>query len=350
MELKKNIEPYEIVDLVLLEALKVQASDIYWLPGRELYKVRLRVEGLQQDLLELPADAGKQCIARLKVMSQLLTYRTKVSQDGVIHDSAKFANAEFRVAVMPTIFGERITVRVLDTKSGPGYLEELNFSDDAVQALKHMLARNSGLIVFTGPTGCGKTTSIYAMVRELLRNAQDPSSIISIEDPVECEIEGISQVSLSKASDEWDYPEALRAALRQDVKTLIIGEMRDKGVVKVALDAALTGHRIITTFHAGDIPSVYARMLHQGFEPFLIASALTGIISQRLVNRKDNKGRLPLLAYLEPDDQWKDFIIDNPGLSELRKKIKSYPNADLKQVAENMAKNNQIQEKDAFLI
>ncbi len=283
-------------------------------------------------------------------MANLLTYRNQTSQDGVIKDETGFPGVEFRVAVMPTVDGERITVRILDKANTPQYLDELNFSPETTSQLRKMLSRNSGMIVLTGPTGCGKTTTIYAMVRELLKNDQDPASIISIEDPVECRIPGISQVSLSKASEEWNYPQALRAALRQDVKTLIIGEMRDREVIKVALDAALTGHRIITTFHAGDIPSVYARILHQGFEPFLVASAITGIVSQRLLKAKQDKKRIPLVALLAPNDVWKDFIIENPSLSEMRKKIPDYPQADLQKVAEAMADAGKIDRKDVYLL
>ncbi|MFA7186436.1 MAG: ATPase, T2SS/T4P/T4SS family [Victivallales bacterium] len=346
----KNMEAHKIADMILAEAVSIAASDIYILPAEHSCAVRARAGGRQVDICELPSDKGLQCISRIKVMAGLLTYRSQVSQDGVIVDESLFPGVEFRVSVMPSIFGERTTVRVLDKTRIPLYLEELNFTPEILAALKTMLSKNSGMIVLTGPTGCGKTTTIYAMIRELIRNNQDPSSIISIEDPVESIIEGITQVSLSKMSDEWNYERALRAALRQDVRTIVIGEMRDKDVVKVALDAALTGHRVITTFHAGDIPSVYARILHQGFEPFLAASAITGILSQRLVPSADGNSQIPLAALLEPDDGWRNFIIGNPGLAELRKKIYSYPRADLPQIAEKMAEQGIISKKDAYLI
>lgn len=346
----KNIEAHKIADLILEEAVRIKASDIYILPSETVCQVRARVGGKQVDICEVPADKGLQCISRIKVMAGLLTYRSQISQDGVIVDESLFPGVEFRVAVMPSIFGERTTIRLLDKKRIPLYLEELNFDAGILASLKSMLSKNSGMIVLTGPTGCGKTTTIYAMIRELIRNDQDPSSIISIEDPVESRIEGITQVSLSKMSEEWNYEKALRAALRQDVKTLVIGEMRDRDVVKVALDAALTGHRVITTFHAGDIPSVYARILHQGFEPFLVASAITGILSQRLLPSTGKDLQVPLAALLEPDDEWRNFITSNPVLAELRKKISSYSQADIKSVAEKMAKQGVITKKDALML
>ena len=156
----------------------------------------------------------------------------------------------------------------------------------------------------------------------------DPPSIITLEDPIECEIDNITQTAVS-ADSEWNYAAALRAALRQDVKTLVVGEMRDREVVKVTLDAALSGHRVITTYHAGDIPSVYARMLHQGFEPFLVASAITGVVTQRLVPRPTGHGRMPVAGVLVPNDEWREVVAANPGLSALRKKAKEFPYADL---------------------
>ena len=244
---------------------------------------------------------------------------------------------------MPSRHGERITIRVLQKAKGPLYLEDLQFPPAAVERLRAMLAAPMGMIVLTGPTGCGKTTTIYALVRELLRQQQDPASIITLEDPIESEIEGITQVNV-RESEQWGYAQALRASLRQDVKTLVVGEMRDAEVVRVTLDAALTGHRIIATYHAGDIASVYSRMLHQGFEPFLVASAITGVVSHRLVLRKDGNGRVPIVAVLTPTDEWRDFITLNPGLSRLRAKLREFPFADLAAAAQRMVENGILDE------
>ncbi|HBC88631.1 MAG TPA: hypothetical protein DCZ94_16915 [Lentisphaeria bacterium] len=350
MKTQEDNQVPPFVDKIFSEALKRKASDIYWLPMKDGYNIRFRINGIQHDHERIPREFGDQCVNRIKVISGLLTYRTKIAQDGIIRGVADFADAELRVAAMPTTNGERISIRVLYRSGINACLVDLNFTDNVLSSLQKMLIPASGLIVLTGPTGCGKTTTIYAMIRELLRNSQDPASIITVEDPVECEVDGISQISLTRCGEGWGYPEALRAALRQDVKTLVIGEMRDSSVVKVALDAALTGHRVITTFHAGDIPSVYARMLHQGFEPFLVASAITGVIAQRLVQKKNGEGRIPVAAYLNPNDEWKDFIISNPGLRDLRRKITEYPDTDVKQAAAKMAEAGIIYEKDVYLL
>lgn len=344
------MEAHQLVDYMLKEALEQQASDIYWLPQKDSYSIRFRVNGAQHVVRDVPHELGVQCVSRIKVMAHLLTYRTQVAQDGVISESAALGQAEGRVAVMPTIYGERITIRLLDRQYAPLYLEDLQFQDDTVIAIRQMLQKSSGMIVLTGPTGCGKTTTIYAMIRELLRKSQDPASIISIEDPVECRIDGITQVSLSKSSEEWNYPAALKSALRQDVKTLIIGEMRDREIVKVALEAALTGHRVITTFHAGDIASVYARMLHQGFEPFLIAAAVIGVVSQRLLLSPDHDRQVPVVATLTGDDWWQEVIASKPDICELRKQLKQKPLADLKCVAQEMVTAGLLLKEEAMLI
>ena len=151
-----NLEPHKIVDRVLQEAVALHASDIYWLPEDDSYSVRCKVNGEQQILYRIGAEAGQQCTSRLKVMAQLLTYRNQISQDGVIKDEAMFANAEFRVAVMPTVNGERITVRILDKRMTPQHLDELNFAPEVISQLQTLLSKNSGMIVLTGPTGCAR--------------------------------------------------------------------------------------------------------------------------------------------------------------------------------------------------
>ena len=324
-----TIEPPEFVEKLLRDALAANASDIYMLPGRDALVVRCKTPAGERELAILPRDYGSQCVARVKVLASILTYRTSIAQDGAIHGRDGFEGVELRVATLPTLFGERVTIRVLTQGQTPKRLAELGFADVAVERLLRLLRRPTGLLVFTGPTGSGKTTTIYALLRELLDLGENPSSIITIEDPIECEIDGITQIQIRRDDEEWNYLQALRAALRHDVKTLVIGEMRDAEVVRVVLDAALTGHRVITTYHAGDIASVYARMLHQGFEPFLIAAAVTGVVSQRLFHSAAGEAAVPVAAVLEVDDPWRDRVIDNPGLTELRRRVAEIPGADL---------------------
>lgn len=345
MKYERNIAAPDFCDGLLDEMAELGASDLYWLPGVAEYEVRCRVNGAQRDLVLVPAEFGAQCVTRFKVMAGMLTYRSRIAQDGAI----RRGRVEFRLAAMPTIRGERLTIRLFDHTRRENSLDELRFQPDVLAALRKLLERPSGMIILTGATGSGKSTTIYAMIRELLRLDRDRASIISIEDPVECEIAGISQISLPRDDAEWNYAAALRAALRHDVKTLVIGEMRDREIVKVALDAALTGHRVITTFHAGDIASVFARLLHQGFEPFLIAAAVSGVVAQHLVHAADGSGRLPVAAVLAGDDAFRDFLARAPGLGELRERL-SRSGCDLKTIAAKLAGEGRIAPWEAALL
>ncbi|OGV78237.1 MAG: hypothetical protein A3K19_04780 [Lentisphaerae bacterium RIFOXYB12_FULL_65_16] len=346
----QNKPPHEFVDAILRDALSRGASDIYWLPRKASVAIRFKTDGHQDDVGTVPHDYGTQCIARLKVLAGLLTYRSSVAQDGAIHGVAGYPDAELRAASLPTHHGERITLRILHQQASSLSLDGLGFEDAVLHALRELLARPTGMLILTGPTGSGKTTTIYAMIHELLQGGHDPATLITIEDPIERAIEHISQVQVTRAGEDWGYPEALRAALRHDVKTLVIGEMRDKDIVRVALDAALTGHRVITTFHAGDIPAVYGRLLHLGFEPFLIAAAVAGVVSQRLVQRRDGTGQVPVAALLRATDEWRDVITANPGLADLRRRVAAIPGADLTAAAQQLASQGRIHEKDVYLL
>lgn len=345
----KNEEPHIYAEKLLQKAVDCGASDLYWLPEEEQYRIRMRVNGLQKKIGTVPLDYGIQAVTRLKVMAGMLTYKTRIAQDGVIREFADSAGIEIRCASMPTSQGERMTLRIFNQNSNLLNLEDLGYSDEILSLIQKMLQKSSGLIILNGPTGSGKTTTIYAMIRELLKTQQDPATIITLEDPIECEIPEISQVNVAHDS-EWGYADALRATLRQDVKTIIVGELRDPEVLKVTLDAALTGHRVITTYHADDIPSIYARMLHQGFDPFLIASAVTGAITQRVIPSIDGEKMVCAAAAFIPDDNWIDFLAKNPGLNELRNQIKKYPVADLQTSVKKLADADLIEKSELLKI
>jgi len=310
---KDREEVPQFIDRLLAYALSEGASDLYLLPAKKSCEVRIRHRGRQETIAVLDAEYGAQSIVRLKVLAGLLTYKTKISQDGSFY----FKEIFFRCASMPTICGERLTLRLLNSIENPMYLQDLGFTSSVVTAISSMLDKKQGLVILTGPTGSGKTTTLYAMVRELLRRNQDPASIISLEDPIEGDVPEISQVEVT-SDGKWNYSAALKAALRQDVRTLMIGEMRDSEVVHVTLDAALTGHRVLTTYHAGDIPSIYSRLLHSGFESFLVASAITGCISLSLDFDEAMGVYKPQAQCLEVNDEWRDIIMNKPSLRELR--------------------------------
>lgn len=304
----------EIVERILKSAVSDNASDIYLLPFEQECKIRFKVNGVQKDVLTLDREKGLQCITRVKVLAGLLTYISKSAQDG----SFEFSDSSFRCSSIPTIHGERLTLRILNSGSSLQHLSDLGYTESSMTAMKEIVDCKQGLILLTGATGSGKTTTMYALLRELLKLEQDHSSVISLEDPVEQRIDGISQVEIS---EDWGYAEALKASLRQDVKTLLIGELRDQEVVRVALDAALSGHRIISTYHAGDIVSIFSRLLHTGFEPFLIAGAISGCISLSLEYDNAKKAYVPRAKCFKADDLWRDIVLSKPGMAELRSTI-----------------------------
>ncbi len=354
--------PHLCIERLLRLAVEAGASDVYAIPAAEGVRISQRIDGSVQPVALLAADYGQACVTRVKVLGGLLTYRSRIPQDGAIHGLPGAPEVECRVASLPTHHGERLTIRILDRPNAPLELEDLGFPGPVGTELRQIVSRDSGMLVLTGPTGSGKTTTIYALLRFLLRN-QPPAGIITIEDPIESDFSVLSQVPVGRTNEHLDYKTALRAALRQDVKVIVIGELRDADVLHVALDAALTGHLVVTTFHAGDIGSVYARMLHQGFEPFLVGAAVSGVLNQRLVRRLcaacrretppslfagetqtaweapgceacqglGYRGRLPLAAFLEADADWCDLVATNPGLGKLREASGRYPLANLRQ-------------------
>lgn len=325
-------DPCDYVAGLLTFARSGGISDVYLVPLKTHIEVRAKRCGAYGHIARLDPEFGAQCIARMKVLASLLTYRTNLAQDGLIQTETRDNDTEMRLSIMPTRYGERAALRVLTHPRATLRLDALNFNAPTLTRLRQLLSRRSGLVILTGPTGSGKTTTIYAMVRELLDMGEDPAAIVTIEDPIEATLEGVSQTQVS-VGNNWNYATGLRAALRQDVKTLVVGEMRDADVVRVTMDAALTGHRVITTYHAGDIASVYARLLHQGFEPFLVASAVTGVIAQRLFPSDDAATMVPVVTSLIPDDAWRDLVASAPGLSALRQALRSRPQADFEAAA-----------------
>ncbi|NLF18222.1 MAG: Flp pilus assembly complex ATPase component TadA [Lentisphaerae bacterium] len=339
------------VQALLSRALDAGLTDLYLIPDRDGLDLSGRqASGARVALDRLPAPFGAQCVARLKVLAGMLTYRTSTAQDGAIHGIDGHPHAELRLATLPTCAGERVTVRIVQGQARPPGLDDLGFAAPAVAAIRRLLQHPAGIVILTGPTGSGKTTTIYAMVRDLLARGHSPATLITIEDPVESALEGISQVELRRDDPAWGYAEALRAVLRHDVKTLVIGELRDREVTRVALDAALTGHRVITTYHAGDIGGVYARLLHQGFEPFQVAAAVTGVVAQRLLRGRADGAPVPVAAVLEADDAWREVVMAAPGLGDLRRRAGAVPGADLEAAARDLAAAGRIDAKEAILL
>jgi len=306
-------DPSQRVDHFLRLAREQTMTDQFWIPGPNHYEVRSINAHGQVSVEQVEIEVALQCVTRIKVLAGLLTYVNREAQDG----SIQFENGgECRAAIMPSLHGERVALRFGTAQAGLRHLDELGLDDKSESLLGRMLDCEQGLLILTGPTGCGKSTTIYALLRELLRRGEDPASIITIEDPIEARLDGVTQTEVNQGTG-WDYAAGLRAALRHRVKTLVVGELRDIEVTRVALDAALSGHRVITTYHAADLPGVFARMLHQGLEPFLVGCAISGVFTQRIVPQAD--GRVAVRGQgVMLDDTLRDLLATKPSLEALR--------------------------------
>jgi type II secretory ATPase GspE/PulE/Tfp pilus assembly ATPase PilB-like protein len=324
-----TIDPCQFAERLLMDAVQCGASDVYLIPGEDGLAVRRRERGVENRIETISRDAGERVVARLKVLAGLPGYIKTEPQSGSIHHLSACPGAEWRLSIMPTRNGERVAIRVVTAEVPFSYPGDLGLPDSVRDMLNQSIRMEAGLTILTGPTGCGKTTTVYALVREILRRENCHAGVMTLEDPIEQILPGVSQTAV-RVLDGFGYAEGLRAALRQDVKTLVIGEMRDPEVVRVALDAALSGHRIITTYHAGDVASVFARMLHHGAGSYLVAGAVAGVFTQRLIPVRGQSHRRVAAAGLLPDDAWCEFMADGPGLARIRKRLEQdYPEAVL---------------------
>jgi type II secretory ATPase GspE/PulE/Tfp pilus assembly ATPase PilB-like protein len=273
-----------VVDSILIEAVKHSASDVHIEPTHRSVEVRFRLDGVLHPVVSLEREWAANVVARLKVLAELLTYRLDIPQEGRIADAAARYGTEMRVSTFPIIHGEKVVVRLFDHQHQILDLENLGFSSQMLSGLYEMLRARSGAIFLTGPSGSGKTTTIYACLRSLLKASGGGQQIVTIEDPVEQVIEGISQ-SQARPGTEFDFARGLRSLLRQDPEIIMIGEVRDAETASIAIEAALTGHLVFTTLHAGSACGVISRLLDMGIEPYLLTSGLKGILNQRLVRR-----------------------------------------------------------------
>ena len=271
----------KLVNLVLLQAIRDKASDVHFEPFEDEFKIRYRIDGVLYDMMPPPAHIGPAISSRVKVMANLDIAERRLPQDGRIELSVNNQPIDLRVSVLPTMFGESVVMRVLDRSNVQLDLDKIGLRDDDLTLCRTLIGRPNGIIICTGPTGSGKTTTLYSALREL----NDPSSkLITAEDPVEYDIDGIIQCQV-RADIEMTFARILRSMLRQDPDIILVGEIRDKETAQIAVQASLTGHLVFTTLHTNDAPSSVARLLDLGLEPFLVTATVEAIIAQRLVRR-----------------------------------------------------------------
>jgi type IV pilus assembly protein PilB len=271
----------KLINLVLLQAIKDKASDIHFEPFEDEFKMRYRIDGVLYDMLPPPAHIAAAISSRIKVMANLDIAERRMPQDGRIELSVNNQPIDLRVSVLPTMFGESVVMRVLDRGNVNLDLDKLGIREDDLVQVRQLIKRPNGVVIVTGPTGSGKTTTLYSALREL----NDISTkLITAEDPVEYDIDGIIQCQI-KPEIELTFARILRAMLRQDPDVILVGEIRDQETAKIAIEAALTGHLVFSTLHTNDAPSSIARLLDLGLEPFLVTASVEGIVAQRLIRR-----------------------------------------------------------------
>jgi general secretion pathway protein E len=271
-----------VVSRLLEAAAEVGASDLHLQPTAEGLEVRWRIDGVLSLVAMLPPTVAAKVIARLKVVAELLTYRTEIPQEGRIRGIA--GAVEMRVSTLPTLYGEKAVVRLFAGAGRYLQLDDLGFPADIRDALGRRLMATSGAMLFSGPAGSGKTTTIYACLRELAAAAQGRRSLATLEDPVEVAVPGVAQSQVNPAAG-FTMEVGLRALLRQDPEVIAVGEIRDRGTAEVAFQASLTGHLVLSTFHASSAAAVIGRLGDMGIEPYLLRSGLLAAIGQRLVRR-----------------------------------------------------------------
>jgi general secretion pathway protein E len=269
----------KLVNLVLSQAVKSRASDIHIEPYQDKLKVRYRVDGILYDMLTPPKHIQSTLVSRIKVMAKLNIAEKRLPQDGRIEIRIANKNVDIRVSTIPTGFGERVVLRLLDKSSVLLKLSDLGLPGDRLRLVKKLIRRPYGIILVTGPTGSGKTTTLYAALTMI--NHPD-INIITIEDPVEYQIEGIGQIQVNPKVG-LHFATGLRSIVRQDPDVILVGEIRDLETAEIAIQSALTGHLVFSTLHTNDSASAVTRLIDMGIEPFLASSSVIAILAQRLV-------------------------------------------------------------------
>ncbi|MGD0276142.1 MAG: type II secretion system ATPase GspE [Syntrophales bacterium] len=285
----------KLVNLILSGAIRDRASDIHIEPYQSYVKVRYRIDGILYDILSLPRKIQSPLVSRIKVMAKLNIAEKRLPQDGRIEIRIADRSVDIRVSIIPTAFGERVVLRLLDKSASVLELSDLGMSEKSVRIFNNLIKSPYGIILVTGPTGSGKTTTLYAA---LSRINQPGINIITIEDPIEYQIEGIGQIQVNPKID-LTFATGLRSIVRQDPDVILVGEIRDTETAEIAIQSSLTGHLVFSTLHTNDAAGAVTRLIDMGIEPFLATSSIIAIIAQRLVRVLCPKCKVPSI----PDDE-----------------------------------------------
>ncbi|MEW6377073.1 MAG: type II secretion system ATPase GspE [Thermodesulfobacteriota bacterium] len=283
-----------LVNLIISRAIEARASDIHFEPFEDQFRVRYRIDGVLHDVESPPKRLQAAIVSRVKIMAKLNIAERRLPQDGRIMLRVKGKEIDFRVSSIPTIYGESLVLRILDKTSILLDIETLGFPEDILTEFKRMIQRPHGIILVTGPTGSGKTTTLYCALEKI--NSPD-KKVITVEDPVEYQLKGVNQIQV-KPSIGLNFANALRSIVRQDPDVILIGEIRDTETADIAIHAALTGHLVFSTLHTNDAPSAITRLIDMGIEDYLLSSTIIGVLAQRLVRVACPHCRVPYLPNL----------------------------------------------------
>jgi general secretion pathway protein E len=270
-----------LVNLILFEAVKINASDVHIQPYENNLVVRTRIDGLLYDAFELPKNIQEEVVSRVKVMGRMNIAEKRLSQDGRATVQIGQRIIDLRIASLPTSFGERVVIRLLDKSARMFELTELGMDPRTLAHFRQLISHEHGLILVTGPTGSGKTTTLYSALKQI--NSKE-KNVLTLEDPIEYQLDGISQTQVSEKKG-MTFASGLRSVLRQDPDVIMVGEIRDLETATMAIQSSLTGHLVFSTLHTNDAASAVTRLLDLGIEPYLVASSLIGVLAQRLVRR-----------------------------------------------------------------
>ncbi len=270
-----------LVNIAILTAVRDGASDIHVEPTKTSTLIRYRIDGRLRPLMSPPAGTHAPIVSRIKVIGKMDIAERRLPQEGRVHVVAEGREVDLRVSSMPTLLGEKIVIRILDRSNLDLSLDRLGLRSDLAETLRRIFSRPHGIALVTGPTGSGKTTTLYSVL-DLISSSE--RNIVTIEDPVEYQLDRINQIQVNDAIG-MTFSRALRSVLRQDPDVIMVGEIRDADTARVAIQAALTGHLVLSTLHTNDAPGAFVRLVQMGIEPYLLASAFNGVIAQRLARR-----------------------------------------------------------------
>jgi type IV pilus assembly protein PilB len=311
----------KIVSAILYYAVELEASDIHLEPAENDFRLRYRIDGMLQDIIKMPKELHAPVISRIKIISKLKIDEQRIPQDGRFDVVALKKNIDLRVSTFPTVHGEKVVMRILDKSGGVKTLEDLGFSGTNLKLINENIVKPHGIILVTGPTGSGKSTTLYAVLNKI---SKPEVNIITLEDPVEYDVPGINQCQI-KPKIGFGFAEGLRSILRQDPDIIMVGEIRDAETASMATHAALTGHLVLTTLHTNDAAGALPRLINMGIEPFLITSSINCIIAQRLVRK--------LCKFCR-----EEYVPPQPVLDEINEDLKKSKNAEVTKYADKPLK------------